>query len=82
VIPGFLVSKSVVMCEVYLCNKNSLNDGKIVEAIEMHSRGKSLEKSFSDKAPASYQRQGPRKLSASQKSLSDRFNHKQEKLER
>lgn len=82
VIPGFQVSKSVVKCEVYLCNKNSLNDGKIVEAIEMHSRGKSLAKSFSDKAPASYPRQGPRKLSASQKSLSDRFNHKQEKLER
>ncbi|KAG0569473.1 hypothetical protein KC19_6G093200 [Ceratodon purpureus] len=54
VIPGFQVSKSVVKCEVYLRNKNSLDDGKIEEASETPSRDKSLEKSFSDKTPANY----------------------------
>ncbi|KAG0586928.1 hypothetical protein KC19_2G128100 [Ceratodon purpureus] len=37
VIPGFQVSKSVVKCEVYLRNKNSLDDGKIEEASETPS---------------------------------------------
>ncbi|KAG0613258.1 hypothetical protein M758_6G088700 [Ceratodon purpureus] len=54
VIPGFQVSKSVVKCEVYLRNKNSLDDGKIEEASETPSRDKSLEKSFSDKTSANY----------------------------
>ncbi|KAG0569469.1 hypothetical protein KC19_6G092800 [Ceratodon purpureus] len=54
VIPGFQVGKSVVKCEVYLRNKNSLDNGKIEEASETPSRDKSLEKSFSDKTPANY----------------------------